>query len=347
MQCLEKKEVVHQRRNKIAAANNRFFAVICLFLVMLLITPLWTQAQAEDLDYPDRSITLVVPYSPGGMIDTSARIFAEFLEKHLKQPIVILNKTGGGTTIGGKYVASAKPDGYTLGFFPLGTVVPEAYAYFRKAPYSRDDLQPICRVMAATISISVRSDAPWNSFQELIKHAKENPGMKVGTQGVTSSGWLQMGSVIKKVAGVEFVNVPFRGGAKIIAALLGGHVPVGSPDYSKVKPLREANKLRPLAILAEKRASFAPDVPTMVELGYPLPYNSFVGLFGPRGIPEEIVRKLESLAGTIAKNPAFKERSNKMSMQVNYEDAAAFRKALIVYENNLETIFKEQGMVKK
>lgn len=321
--------------------------LFCLSLCLFLFMAPWTSLYAAETGYPDRAITLIVPYSAGGMIDTSARVFAELLAKRLNQPVVISNITGGGTTIGGKHLVDSKPDGYTLGFFPLGTVMPEVYSFIRKAPYVKEDLRPICRVMAATISITVRQDAPWDTFPELIAYAKKNPGVKIATQGVTSSGWLVMSTVVAKKEGVKFVNVPFRGGAKIVAALLGGYVHVGTPDYSKVQPLREAKKLKPLALLSEKRADFAPDVPTIVELGYPMPYNSFVGLFGPKELPERIVKKLEKVSREITEDPGFQQQCKKMSMQIDYQKSDAFNRALAEYRKNLQAIFREKGPEKK
>lgn len=321
--------------------------LVCAFLcIFLFISPVSSLYAAEG-NYPDRSITLVVPFSAGGMIDTSARTFAEFLERRLNQPVVISNVTGGGTTIGGKKVVDSKPDGYTLGFFPLGAVIPEVYSFIRKAPYMKGDMLPICRVMAPTISISANPEAPYNTFAELISYAKANPGMKIGTQGVTSNGWLVMSTFVSKKEGVKFINVPFRGGAKIIAALLGAHVPVGTPDYSKVKPLREAGKLKTLAVLCEKRVDFAPDVPSISELGYSMPYNSFVGLFGPKDLPEGIAKILEKVTREVTEDPKFREKCNKMSIQVDYEDGVNFERALGEYKKNLQVIFKDHKKAEK
>jgi tripartite-type tricarboxylate transporter receptor subunit TctC len=322
---------------------------LCFVSGFLLVTFSWTCLYAAGSDYPDRPVSLIVPYAPGGMIDTSARAFADFLQKQLKQPVVIVNKTGGGQAVGGKTVVSAKPDGYTLGFFTFSAANPEAYAALREPSYSSEDLLPICQIMVSTISIAVKGDAPYNSFKDLIKYAKENPGVKMGTQGVDSSGWLLMSSIISKAEGTKFTNVPFRGGSEIVTALLGGHVAVGSPDYVVVKPLREANRLKPLALLARKRPDFARDVPTIGELGYPFPpaLQSPVGLFGPKNLPEEIVKKLDGLAQKITEDPAFHKVCNQMNMQISYENSEAYSKIRKEHKETLLTIFKEQGVTKK
>lgn len=323
--------------------------LLFLSLGLLSVVFSWTPLPAAGSDYPDRAVSLIVPYAPGGLIDTSARAFADFLQKELKQPVVIVNKTGGGQAVGGKAVVTTNPDGYTLGFFTFAAANPEAYAALRKPAYSSEDLVPICQIMVSTISISVKGDAPYGSFKDLIKHAKENPGMKMGTQGVDSSGWLVMNSIIGKAEKVQFTNVPFRGGPEIIAALLGGHVALGSPDYVVVKPLREANKIKPLALLAMKSPEFARDVPTLADLGYPFSpaLESPIGLFGPKGLPDEIVKKLDGLARKITADPAFIKVCNQMNMQTTYGNSDHFGKIRKEHKETLLSIFEEQGLTKK
>jgi len=122
---------------------------------------------AAGSEYPNRAVTLIVPFAAGGTTDLNARIFAEAMEKHLKQPVVVVNKPGGSMTIAGYAVASAKPDGYTLGFLVGASVVPEVFAYFYSADYSSNDLRPICRVCTLILTILVRGDAPWNSHRDI------------------------------------------------------------------------------------------------------------------------------------------------------------------------------------
>lgn len=323
--------------------------LLSIFLGLSMVMVSWTDLKAASSDYPNRAISLIVPYAPGGLIDTSARAFADFLQKQLKQPVVIVNKTGGGQAVAGKHVVTAKPDGYTLGYFTFSAANPEAYAALREPSYSSEELVPIAQVFVSTLSIAVKGDAPYKNFKDLVKYAKENPGMKIGTQGVDSSGWLLMNSIISKAEGTKFTNVPFRGGSEIVAALLGGHVPIGSPDYVVVRPLREANKLIPLALLATKRPPFAGDVPTIAELGYPFPaaVQSPIGLFGPHTLPQEIVRRLDKLTQTIAEDPAFQKVCSQMNMQISYENSTSYSNIRREHKETLLSIFKEQGITKK
>jgi tripartite-type tricarboxylate transporter receptor subunit TctC len=213
-------------------------------------------------------------------------------------------------------------------------------------PYSSDDLLPISRIMGPVLSISVKSDAPWNSFSDLIKYAKENPGMKVGIQGVYNGAWLLLAS-INKAERTNFMSAPFGGGSEIISALLGGHVPIGTAEYSRVRPLREANKLKTLTTLAIKRPNFASDIPTAVELGYRLPERTYIALAGPKGMPDEIVKKLDSITQMITEDPAFQEKCGEMSIQIDYENNTTFKRTLKEETEHLKTILKEVGITKK
>jgi tripartite-type tricarboxylate transporter receptor subunit TctC len=283
--------------------------------------------------------------APGGMTDTSARLFADFLGKRLNQSVVVLNKPGGESTIGGKFVADAKPDGYTLGFLTDGAVSPEIYSSLKELPYSSNDLLPISRLMAPAVSIAVRGDAPWDSLKDLVKYTKENPGVKVGIQGVYTAGWLML-AMVSKAEGVKFVGATFGSGPEIITAILGGHIPVGTPEYSRVRPFREANKLKALVIMTKKRPDFASDVPTPIDLGYRLPQRGYIGFFGPKGMPDEIVKKLDEVAQTIAEDPAFRKKCDEMTLQIDYENSATFKRTLPEENEAMLTLLKEIGIRK-
>lgn len=317
--------------------------LFCLFICLFLIG--WFGAVTQAAGYPDRSITLVVPYAPGGVTDLGARALAEAMEKHLKQPVVVVNKPGGGTTIGGNAVATAKPDGYTLGFLPTSASLPEVFTYFYEAPYSSKGLKPICRILAPVLAITVKEDAPWNSLKDLVEYAKKNPGMKMGTHGKSTLGYLAM-TTVGKAEKVNFVDVPFDGDSKIVPAILGGHVPVGTPAFPAIKSLLDAKRLKVLALCIERRADFAPEIPTVVELGYKLAFVSYLGVFGPKGIPDDIVKKLDEVVHKISEEQAFRSKINNMGTQLYYETTAPFEKSLSRYRENLQSFFKEEGLAK-
>jgi tripartite-type tricarboxylate transporter receptor subunit TctC len=314
------------------------------FLVFSLIIFVGSGADGAAT-YPDRAITMVIPYPPGGVTDLGARALAEAMEKHLKRPVTAVNKAGGGTTVGGNAVASAKPDGYTLGFFPSSASIPEVYTYFYEAPYSSKDLKPICRILAPVLTIAVKGDSPLNSVKDLVDFARRNPNPKYATHGKSTLGYLTM-RTIAKTENVNFLDVPFEGDSKIVPAILGDHVPFGTPAYPAIKSLLDAKQMKALALLIEKRADFASDTPTIVELGYKLAFGSYLGIFAPKGTPDDIVKKINDVVAKISEEADFRSKINGMGTQLIYQDTDSFEKLIERYKENLRVFFKEEGLVK-
>jgi tripartite-type tricarboxylate transporter receptor subunit TctC len=316
-----------------------------LFVGLFLVALLGTSLQAASPEYPNRTISVIVPFPPGGSTDLGARALAESMERQLKHPVVVVNKLGGQTTVGGYAVASAKPDGYTLGFVPPGAAIPEAYTFFQEAPYSSKDLKFISAAVAPLICVAVKEDAPWNSFKEFIEYAKKNPGLKVGTAGKHTVQHMLV-TTLNKMEKTGLVAVPFSGDATNLPAMLGGHTSAAMMEYSAVKSLVEGRKVKVLAVVTNKRAEFAPDIPSVVELGYPVIYIPIVGLVGPKGLPEEIVDKLQNLVAKICAEPDFQTRMRNIPLQMMYENGATYEKSLLKYRDNILAFFKEEGLVK-
>jgi tripartite-type tricarboxylate transporter receptor subunit TctC len=315
------------------------------FVVVFLLIVYMESGSQGATNYPTRDITLVIPYPPGGVTDLGARALANAMEKHLKKPVVATNKPGGGTTVAGNAVATAKPDGYTLGLFPSSTSIPEVYTYFYEAPYSSRDLKPICRIFGPVLAIVVKGDSPLNSLKDLVDFARRSPNAKYATHTRSSLGYVVMRG-IAKAENVDFLDVPFEGDSKIVPALLGGHVPFGTPAYPAIKSLLDAKQLKALALLIEKRADFAPDTPTIVELGYKLPIGSYLGVFAPKGTPNDIVKKINDVVAKISEEADFRSKINGMGTQLIFEDTESFEKLIKQYKENLRVFFKEEGLVK-
>lgn len=316
-----------------------------VFLVFFSIEVSAIRIHAAGPEYPNRPITLVVSFPIGGPGDLSGRVVAEAMEKHLKQPVVVVCKPGGAQTVGGYAVVSAKPDGYTLGFFTAASSIPEVFSYFYEAPYSSKDLRPIGRIFEPIQVIAVKGDAPWNSLKEFVEFARKNPGLKWATHGKSSLGYLVM-VTINKADKINLVHVPLEGDAKIVTSILGEHISAGTPIFPAVKSLLDAKKLKVLAVNLEKRAAVAPEIPTVVELGYKLAFVSHFGLFAPKGVPDEVVKKIDEVARKIAEENDFRTKANALGVQVSYEDTASFEKSLSRYREGLQSFFKEEGLVK-
>jgi tripartite-type tricarboxylate transporter receptor subunit TctC len=322
---------------------KRLMKILLIFCFMssFFVSPLFAQE-----DYPTKVITIIVPFTPGGRTDLGARVLASFLSKSLGQPVVVLNKPGGATTVGGNAVVTAKPDGYTLGFLPLNSSIPESYSYFLGAPYTSKDLKPVSRVINPVPTVSVKADAPWKSLKDLVEHAKKTPGIKYGTTGLGSSPHTIM-VTIEKAEGVKFTHITFPGDPEVATAVLGGHIPFGLPHYGTVKSQIEAGDIRMLAVYLQKRLELLPEVPTFAELGYKIPYYPYLGVFAPKGTPDAIIKKLDRAVGKVKDDPAFAEKIRDLGVSITYESAESFRDSIAQCKTNIEALFKELGYVKQ
>jgi tripartite-type tricarboxylate transporter receptor subunit TctC len=317
-----------------------------LMLLLVVLCPIvFYQTSCWGADYPSRAVSMICPYPAGGVTDLGARTLAEAMEKHWKQPVVVVNKVGGATTVGGYAVSSAKPDGYTLGFFPNSAMIPEAYAYFQEAPYSSRDLRFISGIVGPVLTVTVREDAPWNTLKELVDYAVKTPGVKAGTGGRQTVQHMLL-TVLNKTKKTGFVIVPFNGDPQNLTSLLGGHTTVGCMDYSVIGSLVEAKKVKVLAVLTEKRVDFAPQVPTVVELGYPIVYAPILGVLVAKKTPEDIIEKIDRLVAAISKEQDFQTKMRNIPLQVTYQSSAVFEKTNMKYRDDILAFFKEEGLVK-
>lgn len=321
------------------------FKGILSFLLIILFFIVGVNTWSWGAGYPERPITLIVPFPPGGGVDLAARVIAIFLEEDLKQTIVVENKAGGMNMIGGNLVAMAKPDGYTLGYLNNSATMPEAYAYFQKPPYTSKDLTPICLVANTPGGLIIKGDSPWKTAKDFVEYTRKNPGVKIGTRGPGSIPSLQV-ITISKVEGVKFIEVPFPGDGPIITAVLGGHILAGFVTYSAARPQLEAGNLRVLLSQTEKRIEGLPDVPCAKEIGYEPPACPFQCICGPRDLPKEIIEKIDKSIQKIVENPRFKERMKPLGVQITYEDAESTKKSLKKSLIEIEKFYKEQGIWK-
>jgi tripartite-type tricarboxylate transporter receptor subunit TctC len=325
--------------------SRRLNQISCLVMGLFLIGSFPALLHAAE-EYPSKTITIVVPMVAGGQFDLGARVLADFMEKQLKQPVVVVNKAGASGTIGGYSIVSAKPDGYNLGYFHNTPAAPEVYSYFYAAPYSSKELIPICRVHQLLNVIAVREDAPYNTLKEFVEYTRKNPGVKYGHNGKASLQFLVM-STIAKAEKLNLIDVPYDGDGAILPALLGGHIPLGVPAFSVIKSQVNAKKLKILASCTEKRTSFAPDVPSLVELGYKLPYVISMGLYAPTKTPDAIVKQINDVAAKIVEDKEFQKKNTEMDMILAFEGSGAFQKEMGQFKENVSTFFVEQGLVKK
>jgi tripartite-type tricarboxylate transporter receptor subunit TctC len=258
------------------------------FIFALLSVLSFQSVQAQE--YPTKPVTLVIPLSAGGSHDLTARAVITVAKKYLGQPIVILNKPGGGGAIGTEAVANAAPDGYTLllGWPGSSTTLPAVMGR-SKGP---DDFVPVCLVNYSTTMIVARSDLPYKTFNQFLDWTKANPGKLVfGTTGVwgnTDVAWKQ----IAKLTGVSAKVVPYDGGGPVVIAFLGDQIDATGMAIAPLLAHVKTGKLRILATLGDKREGNFPDVPTARELGVDVVNHNWRGVMAPKGTPRPIVEKL-------------------------------------------------------
>ncbi len=260
-------------------------------------------------DYPARTVTLVVPYPPGGGVDAMARIIAQKLGEKFNQTFIVDNRGGAGGTIGTRFVAHAKPDGYTLLLGHTGTISinPSLYAQLGMDP--RKDFAPIGLVASMPVALLAHPSFPAKTVADLIALAKKEPGkLNVGTSAVGTGGYM-CAELFKAEAGLDIAIIPYKGTAPVMTDLLGGHVPVAFGVLPPALGNLHAGQLRAIAVTSKKRFSLLPDVPTFDESGMPgFEAVLHYGLLAPAGTPPDIVEKLSAELRKLADDPEVRKR---------------------------------------
>jgi tripartite-type tricarboxylate transporter receptor subunit TctC len=269
-------------------------------------------ARAQE-GYPDKPITIVVPFSPGSATDTSARIIAEKLGPRFNVPVVIENKPGASGTIGSSFVARAKPDGYTL-VLTSSSTHSATPALFRKLPFDpTGDFIHVIRIATIPMMLVVREDAPYKSLQELVKATQAKP-LNYAYGSPTSQ---IAGATFNTVAGAAAAGVPYKSQPPAVTDLLGGHVDYLFADLSVVTSFMQSGKLRGLAFTGQSRAAEFPNVPTLAELGYKnFDLIVWVGVAAPAKTPDAVVQRLNQEVAAILREPDVVKRFESLGMHV-------------------------------
>ncbi len=258
---------------------------LCLFLMIFLLS----LATAYGAEYPSKTIQIVSPFPPGGQTDMIARFLNKKLSTLLGQPVVVVNRGGGGGTVGIQSVATAPADGYTiLSSTPSISVSP---LVVKSLPFSLKDFTPINLASSMPSMISVHKSAPWRTLEEFIADARKHPGKfsysSPGTLGHIS------GELFKMNTGTDITHIPMDGAAKVTTSVLGGHITMTFLAYGSVKSYLEAGSLRALGVMAKSRLEEFPDIPTTVERGYPkVVIGTWQAFFVPSKTPPAIVKRL-------------------------------------------------------
>ena len=262
-------------------------------------------SSAETVDFPgNKQVSLIVPYSAGGASDTVARIYASELEQSLGTSIVVSNVTGASGAIGLEQVRNSNPDGYTIAYMPVESTMLKALGF---TDLSTDDFRFIGRAMTIPAAVTVRADAPWDTFEDFVNYAKEHPGeIQVGNSG-TGSIWHIAAASIEKECGVQFTHVPFDGAAPAVAALLGGNIQAVTVSPSEVKNNVDSGDFKVLCVLGESHSSVVPDVPTAQELGIDITIQGWGGFAVPKDTPQAVIDILEKASETAINSDSVKK----------------------------------------
>lgn len=271
-------------------------------------------AAAAAEPWPSRTVSIVVPYTPGTGADTIARLLAPQLADRLKVAVVVDNKPGASGAIGTELVAKSPPDGNTFLF--IATSHGTLPALKRHLPYDPvKSFTPVALAATSALALVVNPDIPARTFAELTALAKGEPGrLYYSSPGNGSPQHLTM-ELIKLEAGIDLVHVPYKGSAGATTDLIGGHVQASVAALQTVAPFVKSGKLRMLAVLSEERSPAFPDVPTMKELGHPgLVVDTWYGVFAPAGTPPEVVARMNSEMNALLKLPETAEAFGKQGL---------------------------------
>jgi len=319
------------------------FKKTCLFILwvpfFLILTP-----YSYGQKYPTKPIEIINPYTPGGPLDLMSRLVAETAPKYLGQPLVVVNKPGAGGSVAAADVISSPPDGYKLFattnfFFAMTTKT-------QKIPFDPGSLTPLANFLEMKDGTCVRADSPWKTFNDLLNYGKKNPGkLRWAHAGRGTAAHIAVLVMFRK-AGVEAIDVPYKGVADKIAALLGGHVDASTMTYSTVKDHVRDQKMRFLIFNSDHRYGDPPDVPCAVELGFPeVPgLIAYGGLFIHKDASEEIKRTLMGALKKTYEDPDFRRRLSDLSEEMRYEGPEFIRQAIKKGEEVAVPILKELGL---
>ena len=324
---------VYARRSlvELHQPTNRWFAL--LLLATLTVTALGvTVAQVSAQDWPQRPVMLILPYPPGGTVDTQARVMGERLAARLGQPVVIQNKPGAAGVVATEFVVRSDPDGYTLLF--ASSAQTTSMPMMEQVNYKLDDLIPISASGNGPMILAVNAKMPVRSLKEFIDYVKASPGKYTYASAGTGSVAHLVGALFVARAGLQALHVSFRGGGPAVVALIGGQVDFYFGNSADLLPHAKDDHIRILGVSTPKRMPQLPDVPAVSEIIPGFEMTAWQGFLAPAKTPQPIISRLEREISSIAKEPSVIERLAAVGVEVTSTNQAQFT----------EIVRKEQGI---
>jgi len=299
--------------------SNQFLKFLKLIYAVIFIG---CSGASLAIDYPVKSIEIVVPSSASGGTDALARLYADAAKKHLSQPIVISNKPGAAGAIGMKSVMTAPPDGYKMAMVVAALAI---LPNIGQAQWTVDDFKYVAKLNDDPSAITVKVDAPWKSIDEFLADAKKRPGeISVGNAG-PGSIWHIATAALEDKANVKLKHIPFQGSSPAVTALLGGHIDAVSVSPAEVAAQVNAGKLKILAIMSDKRIKGYESIPTLKERKIDLSIGTWRGLTLPKDTPNEIVDALRDATKKIIVEPSYVQGADRSGLGLAYLDGPDFK----------------------
>jgi tripartite-type tricarboxylate transporter receptor subunit TctC len=329
------KYLLRERRKNM----KRLILIVSILFLICIFTLTTTTIQAQP--YPNRTIQLVIPATPGAAIDTTGRLVADELGKILGTQMITVNKPGASMTLGTDMVVRSKKDGYTLLYANTTAIIYSRVASPEIVPYDPvKDLEPLGMHLWIPSVVAVREDSPWKTFSEFITYAKQNPQkIRISTHSEASIDRFNV-EICQSLTGAQFSYIPFKGAPEAMTALLGGHVEATANALSLALPHFSAGKMR--ILLTSRKYPEFPNIPTLTELGYKQELNAgWFALYAPAGVPEEVKKVLIPAFQRTVRNPEMKSKIGKMGFIVDYKSPAELNKIMIEdYETSVAIAIK-------
>jgi tripartite-type tricarboxylate transporter receptor subunit TctC len=272
-------------------------------------------AAAHAQAWPAKPVRFIVPFPPGGSTDVAARTVAEKLARAFGQQVVVDNRGGGGGAIGTVEAARAAPDGYTLLF--VADPVITLHLVVRNVQFDlQRDFAAITQVTTQPIAVAVHASLPVQNLRQLIEYAKANPGKLSFAHSGTGSGQHMSGELLKKMAGIDMVHVPYKGGGPAVQDLVAGQVPVGVLGSTPLIPHHKSGRIRIIAFTSKERFAPMPEIPTLHESGLAgFDTTQWLGILAPRGTPAEVIHRIHAETASVLGMPEVRERLAQAALQ--------------------------------
>ncbi|HEV8616080.1 MAG TPA: tripartite tricarboxylate transporter substrate binding protein [Methylomirabilota bacterium] len=303
---------------------------------------------AAQEQFPNRPLTIVNPFPPGGQADLTGRPLAAALERVLKQPVLLTNKPGAAGAVGMQSVAIAKPDGYTIVItVPAISTLPEVDQLFgRPSTFARTDFAPIARINADPTILVVNAELPYKDVKELLADARKRPNEIVyATSGIYGASHVPTEMLLHAAGGLKMRHLPTTGGGPATTAVLGNHAAFWMSTTGPAAPHVKSGKFRALAVSGATRHPHYPDVPTLKELGYDVEYYLWIGLFAPKNTPPAVMTVWRDAVRKAMQDPEFKSGMDKIQVPPAYQDADEFRAWWDADAARLADVIKKIGKV--